>query len=172
MLAWAKRIPASGAVLDLGCGSGVPIARALAEAGFAIHGVDASPAMVDAFRARLPHAPVECATVGASTFFGRHFDGIVAWGLIFLLAADEQARLIDKVSRALTPRGTFYFTVPWQVCEWSDALTGRISRSLGRDAYRDLLAAAAMTIVDEGDDDGENHYFIAARVAAPRDRLR
>ena len=32
-------------------------------------------------------------------FFNRMFDGVVAWGLIFLLPAEEQRRLIQRVAR-------------------------------------------------------------------------
>jgi 2-polyprenyl-3-methyl-5-hydroxy-6-metoxy-1,4-benzoquinol methylase len=39
-------VPAGGAVLDLGCGNGVPVAQLLAEAGFAVTGVDISPVQI------------------------------------------------------------------------------------------------------------------------------
>ena len=49
--AWLHRflaeIPAGGAVLDLGCGSGEPIARYLSEQGRAVTGVDAAPGLID-----------------------------------------------------------------------------------------------------------------------------
>src|SRR5215475_5271846 len=38
------RLPAAGAVLDLGCGCGVPVARSLAAAGYPVTGVDISEA--------------------------------------------------------------------------------------------------------------------------------
>jgi 2-polyprenyl-3-methyl-5-hydroxy-6-metoxy-1,4-benzoquinol methylase len=40
---WARSLPPGAAILDLGCGSGVPIAQALLADGFDVHGVDASP---------------------------------------------------------------------------------------------------------------------------------
>ena len=65
---------------------------ALAEAGFDVHGVDASPAMVAGFRHRLPKGRTECCAVEESTFFHRTFDGVMSWGLMFLLAPDAQRR--------------------------------------------------------------------------------
>jgi SAM-dependent methyltransferase len=41
-----ERLPARGAVLDLGCGAGVPVARALAAGGFTVTGVDLSDVQI------------------------------------------------------------------------------------------------------------------------------
>jgi SAM-dependent methyltransferase len=60
---WAQTVPGGARVLDLGCGTGVPISQALIERGFNVYGVDASLTMVAAFRARFPIVPVECAAV-------------------------------------------------------------------------------------------------------------
>lgn len=48
--AWARTLPAGGSILDLGAGSGVPLAAALIEDGFAVSAIDASPSLVAAFR--------------------------------------------------------------------------------------------------------------------------
>lgn len=158
---WAKALPPRAAVLDLACGHGVPIAEALIDEGLAVHGVDASPTLMAAFRARFPTAPAECNAVEDSRFFDRRFDAVVAWGLLFLLAPPTQEALIQKVALALTPGGRFLFTSPREACEWPDELTGRTSRSLGAAAYRRLLEAAGLTSIEEADDEGENHYFAA-----------
>ncbi|MBX9617059.1 MAG: class I SAM-dependent methyltransferase, partial [Caulobacteraceae bacterium] len=75
---WAGRLPAGGAVVDLGCGDGWPVSAALIEAGLQVFGVDASPALVEAFRRRLPGVPVACEPVETSSLFDRTFDGAVA----------------------------------------------------------------------------------------------
>ena len=158
---WAKTVRSGGAVLDLGCGPGDPITRILFEAGLAVYGVDASPSMVGAFRARFPGVPVECNSVERSNFFGREFDGVIAWGLLFLLQPGVQGQLIGKVARALARDGRFLFTATRQACEWSDAMTGRRSESLGAEAYRRLLETAGLVLIDETDDEGDNHYYMA-----------
>ncbi len=163
---WAKALPPDAAVLDLGCGHGVPISQALVDEGLAVYGIDASRGMIDAFRARFPDAPAECGAVEDSEFFGCRFDGVVAWGLMFLLSPDAQTGLIHKVSAALKPGGRFLFTSPHQVCEWSDNLTGEKSVSLGSDAYRQILEAAGLTLVDEAEDEGENHYYFVRKPAS------
>lgn len=160
---WAAALPSGSAVLDLGCGHGVPVTEALLQAGHRVWGIDASPALVEAFRARFPEVAVECGRVQDSHFFGRSFQGIVSWGVMFLLTRDEQAALIHRVAGILDPGGQFLFTAPWQSAEWEDVLTGRTAVSLGREAYRTLLQGAGLEVLDEGADEGGNHYVRAAR---------
>lgn len=156
---WSRLLPRGGNVLDLGCGHGVPLAEVLVAEGFRISGVDASPTMIAAFRARFPDAPAEEGSVEDSRFFGRRFDGVIAWGLIFLLEGEAQGEVIRRVALALEPGGRFLFTAPRQECEWTDVLTGRTSRSLGSDGYRRLVESAGLILDGEEDDEGENHYF-------------
>lgn len=160
---WARALPPGAAVLDLGCGSGVPIAAALLEDGFVVHGVDASPALVDAFRRRFPAAPVACESIETSPCFGRRFDGALAVGVLFLLPADAQRAVIQRVAHALRDGGRFLFTAPAQACEWTDVLTGQPSRSLGAATYRALAAAAGLAWEGEAEDEGGNHYSFLRR---------
>jgi SAM-dependent methyltransferase len=161
---WAQSLPKGAAVIDVGCGAGIPIARVLVDGGFAVYGLDSSPSMVTAFRSNLPDVPVACESVGESSFFGRTFDGAVAWGLIFLLPADLQRATIHRIARALTVGGRFLFTAPRQASSWVDASTGQVSVSLGADAYRAELEAAGLAVVGEHEDEGGNHYYDAVRV--------
>src|SRR5262245_52337803 len=87
---WATQLPAGASVLDLGCGSGVPIGVELSRLGFHVAGIDASPTLIAEFHRQIPEAPWACEAVEDSAFFGRQFDAIVAIGLIFLLPEDVQ----------------------------------------------------------------------------------
>jgi hypothetical protein len=42
-------------------------------------------------------------------------------------------------------------------------LTEQLSRSLGAEQYRVLISASGLSVVEELDDEGENHYFHAIR---------
>ena len=161
--AWARHLPGGAAILDLGCGAGVPISQSLLEAGFTIYGIDASPTLVAEFHRRFPQMSVACEPVETSAFFDRTFDGVVAIGLMFLLPADVQRSLIFRVAAALNADGHFLFTSPAQRCEWTDVMTGRESRSLGRDAYITLLTEAGLALVGNYTDEGESYYFHALR---------
>jgi 2-polyprenyl-3-methyl-5-hydroxy-6-metoxy-1,4-benzoquinol methylase len=162
---WSKTLPPASSILDLGCGHGVPISQALINDGFAVYGVDASAKLITAFRQRFSKAPTECSAVEESEFFRRTFDGVVAWGLIFLLPAEVQPLVIGKVGRALSPAGKFLFTSPQEALTWPDALTGRTSVSLGREAYQRILRAEGLVLVGETFDEGDNHYYFASKVS-------
>ena len=71
--------------------------------------------------------------------------------------------LIGKVSRALRSGGKFLFTSPKQACTWPDAMTGRLSISLGSEEYRRILAAEQLELVGEQEDEGDNHYYFASK---------
>src|SRR5262245_12929395 len=86
---WARTLPRGAAVIDLACGSGFPITEVLVAEGLKVYAVDAAPSFVQAFRRNLPTTPVVCEAVEDSTFFDRSFDGVVAWGLIFLLSPEQ-----------------------------------------------------------------------------------
>jgi 2-polyprenyl-3-methyl-5-hydroxy-6-metoxy-1,4-benzoquinol methylase len=161
---WALTLGPAARVLDAGCGHGVPITEALMAAGCDVYAIDASPSLVEAFRSRFPGVPIACEPVQTSTMFERSYDGIVAWGLLFLLDPEEQPLVLARLASALAPEGQLLFTAPWQVGEWRDALTGHVSRSLGADVYRRTIATSGLTLKDEFDDEGDNHYYLAARV--------
>ena len=160
---WAKSLPRGGSVLDLGCGDGMPISKALIDDGFAVYGIDASPSMAAAFRCRFPSIPIECSSFEDSQFFDHRFDGVVAWGLVFLLAPDDQAPLLHKVALALNPGGRFLFTAPHQVCEWRDNLTRRKSVSLGSSTYRKIVESEGLALIGEAEDEGQNHYYFVRK---------
>lgn len=163
MKAWASAFTAGATVLDLGSGPGEPNTRIRREAGLATWAVDASPTMVAAFRVQFPDVPIELSMVEACTFFDRTFNGVLAWGLLFLLDAAAQALVIEKVASALGPGGRFLFTSPKQAVGWLDAMTGRPSQSLGEPAYERLLRNAGLMLVGNAQDEGENYYYDAEK---------
>jgi SAM-dependent methyltransferase len=162
--AWAATFSPGATVLDLGSGPGEPSTRILQDAGLKTYAVEASPTMVAAFRERFPGVPIERNTVEASEFFNRTFDGVLAWGLLFLLDPAAQALVIEKVARTLEPRGRFLFTAPREPLEWLDGMTDHRSYSLGEHTYERLLRAAGLTWVASAQDEGENHYYVVEKV--------
>jgi SAM-dependent methyltransferase len=161
---WAATFPPGATALDLGSGPGEPSTRVLQEAGLTSYAVDASPTMVAAFRERFPGVPIEQNSVVASELFNRTFSGVLAWGLLFLLAPAAQAVVIEKVAQALEPGGRFLFTAPRQPAEWLDAMTGRRSQSLGESAYEQLLRDAGLMLVADAQDEGGNFCYFAEKV--------
>lgn len=158
---WARTLARGAAVIDLGCGSGLPITRVLVGEGLNVYAIDAAPSLVEAFRHNLPEIPVACESVEDSSFFNRMFDGVLAWGLIFLLLPEAQRSLIRRMADILVPGGRLLFTSPAEPVVWNDAMTGLESRSLGAEEYRKLLSAVGVSVSSEYEDQGQNHYFDA-----------
>ena len=95
-------LPEGGAILDVGCGSGEPIARHLIERGFALTGVNSSEALIGLCRARfLDHEWI----VGdmRRLDLGRRFDGLIAWHGFFHLAAADQRRMFPRFAAHAKP---------------------------------------------------------------------
>lgn len=164
---WARTLPSGASAIDLGCGPGFPISEVLVAEGLNVFAVDAAPSFVEAFRRNLPNTPVVCEAVQDSRFFDRTFDAVLAWGLMFLLSAEDQRRLIQRVADVLVPGGRLLFTscAGTEPLVWTDAMTGLESRSLGAKEYRRLLSAVGLSVTREYEDEGQNHYFDAVKIA-------
>lgn len=162
---WARTLPRGAAVIDLGCGPGFPITEVLVIEALNVYAIDASPSFIEAFRRNLPGIPAACEAVEESTFFDRTFDGVLAWGLMFLLPAEEQRRLIQRIADILAPGGRLLFTSEDEPLVWNDAMTGLESRSLGAVEYRSQLTAVGLLVIREYEDEGGNYYFDALKSA-------
>lgn len=158
---WARTLAHGASVIDLGCGPGLPMTEVLVAEGLNVFAVDAAPSLVEAFRRSLPSTPVVCEAVEESRFFDRAFDAALAWGLMFLLSAEEQRRLIERIAEILAPGGRLLFTscAGVEPLAWKDAMTGLESRSLGAEEYRRQLGAVGLEVISEYEDEGQNHYF-------------
>jgi predicted TPR repeat methyltransferase len=79
-------------VLDLGCGSGMPVAQNLVRHGLRVTGVDVAPAMIALCRERLPGQQWIVADMRTARI-DRRFDGILGWDSFFFLRPDHQRKM-------------------------------------------------------------------------------
>jgi SAM-dependent methyltransferase len=96
-------------VLELGIGTG-RIALRLAERGIRMHGVDASPSMVEKLRSKPGGAeiPVEMGNFANLKIGGRFSLVYVVFNTFFgILTQDDQVRCFARVAKRLTPDGAF-----------------------------------------------------------------
>lgn len=102
-------VPAGGSILDIGCGMGEPIARNLIERGFAVTGIDSSPALIAMAQERFPDqewivADMRCIDLG------RRFDGLIAWHSLFHLSPDDQRPMFARFASHAKPGAPLLFT--------------------------------------------------------------
>ena len=163
---WARSLPAGTDVIEIACGGGFPVTRALAEAGLKIWAVDASPTLLDQFCSRFPAIPTQCSSALECDYFGRKFGAAISIGLIFLLEESEQLALLHRVSEILLPNARFLFTAPTQTGTWRDTCTGHACRSFGEARYVEALEKAGFRLVGTRVDQGENNHYEARKVSS------
>jgi ubiquinone/menaquinone biosynthesis C-methylase UbiE len=133
------------------------------EAGLSLYAVDASPTLLASFRERFPHVPNDCCPVEESTLFGRSFDAVIAWGLIFLMENAVQRKVLSKAASVLHPGGRLLFTAVKQRCTWIDVMTRRASWSLGQNEYELLIRSLGLEVSPGEEDSGGNFYYYATK---------
>jgi trans-aconitate methyltransferase len=96
-------------VLDLGCGSGEPIAAWFVRRGDRVTGVDGAAAMIAELRARVPGAEAIHADMRGLAL-GRRFDVILAFNSVFHLSPDDQRAMFPVFAAHAAPGATLLFT--------------------------------------------------------------
>jgi SAM-dependent methyltransferase len=98
-------LPATGSVLELGCGAGNHSAEMLA-AGFAVHATDGSPEMAEVASRRLGR-PVRTLLFHELDEQDA-YDGVWASACLLHVPRDELTAILARIHRALKPSGVFY----------------------------------------------------------------
>lgn len=91
-------------VLDLGCGTGVPVARLLSQR-FRVTGVDLSDVMIRRARRGVPGAQFIRADMAEIAFPTGSFDGVVSFYAMIHLPVEEQPPLLRRIRSWLRPGG-------------------------------------------------------------------
>jgi cyclopropane fatty-acyl-phospholipid synthase-like methyltransferase len=111
-----RTLQPGAAVLDLGCGAGVPVTRWLADRGFAVTGVDFSARQLELARRLVPAANLIKADMTEVDFPPGSFDAAVAFYSIIHVPRTEHPALLAKIHRWLRPGGAFLAT--WALGAW------------------------------------------------------
>lgn len=128
-------------VLDLGCGTGQPIAQWFAAQGCAVTGVDGAAPMLRHFRANLPGARAIEADMRRLDL-GERFDVILAWDSFFHLSRADQRAMFPVFAAHAAPGARLLLTTG----PGDSEAVGRVGdepvihASLSPHAYRALFA--------------------------------
>ena len=165
---FCEKLPSNAKVLDLGCGSGVPIARYLSEKGCEITGVDSSEVMLEMAQQNFPienypnHRWIlgdmrnvqlnENARLNENVSHNTDsiFDGILAWDSFFHLTADDQRQMFTQFQRFSKIGTMLMFTSGPSDGEAIGEMFGEAlyHASLSPDEYRQLLAQHGFHVLE------------------------
>ncbi|MFK7824614.1 MAG: class I SAM-dependent methyltransferase [Oligoflexales bacterium] len=139
--------PAS--ILDVGCGSGEPIARYLIEKGYELTGVDYAESMLNMAKRRFPNCIWKLQDM-RQLDLGKTFDGIIAWHSFFHLDREEQRSVLPLFSKHLNSKGILLVTVGPKDGEVFGHVCGEkvYHSSLDPAEYRRILENHGINIVE------------------------
>ena len=135
-------VPDQGTVLDLGCGSGNPVARCLLEQGLSVAGVDTAPDLLALARERFPEGDWHLQDM-RTLDMRRRFQGVLAWNSFFHLGFDDQRRMFPIFRAHAASGAPLMFTSGPSHGEGIGSYGGEAlyHASLDPAEYRRLLAA-------------------------------
>lgn len=113
----AIRYLAPGAtILDLGCGSGKPIAAYLIEQGFDVYGVDFSTKLIDYAAQIIPQEKLFVADL-CDFKPTMQFDALICWFVLFHVHASQHLDVLKKFNSFLKPEGLLLMTFADTSCQ-------------------------------------------------------
>jgi SAM-dependent methyltransferase len=168
-----ERTPPGGAVLDLGSGCGVPVARDLAGHGFAVTGVDVSEVQVRRARRLVPQGRFLRADATRVRFPAAAFDVVVCLYTLIHLPLDEQPPLLHRIATWLRPGGWLLVTGgdrAWTGTEdgWLGGTVPMWWSHADATTYRSWIEEAGLEVVAQEhvpEGDGGHALFCARRPA-------
>jgi len=146
---FADHVNSEGTILDIGCGTGIPIAKYLSDRNFSITGIDQSTKMIETAKSQR----IKNTVFYVSDFFDfesdENFDGIIAWDSLFHFPKEQQEEIYGKVYHLLAPGGYFLFTHGKEEDEHIDNMFGEqfYYSCLSKDFVLDLMKEIGFEIL-------------------------
>ena len=151
---FAANLPTGASVLDIGCGSGEPMAADLIRRGLAVTGVDSSETLIGLCRERFPFDDWRVADMRGLAL-GRTFDALLAWHSFFHLTPNEQRAMFPLFAAHAADGAMLMFTSGPREGVAVGSFEGEplYHASLGPEEYRLLLRENGFAVVDHVADD-------------------
>ena len=142
-------IPVHSTLLDLGCGSGKPIADYLIQQGHTLIGVDSSDVMIAMAQKNFPKQTWIQADM-RTVELDQKFNAILAWDSFFHLTPNDQRCMFEKFAQCSTTNTVLMFSSGPAAGESIGDMLGEAlyHASLSQDEYRQLLVQHGFKVVD------------------------
>lgn len=106
-------LPSHGRILDAGCGSGIPVARQLLDAGHAVTGLDLSSGQLSLARSNLAKCQLVQGDLTNLPFSYGSFDTVVSYYAIIHVPREEHEALLSEIHRVLRHDGRALLCLGW-----------------------------------------------------------
>lgn len=149
-----KHLGAGKRIVDIGCGSGEPIARYLIGQGCTVTGVDSSAPMIGMCRARFSDHDWRVTDM-RTLDLGVRFDGLIAWDSFFHLTRDDQRAMFPVFGAHAAPGALLMFTSGPGDGETIGTMWGErvYHASLAPEEYRARLAEQDFEVLNHSSED-------------------
>ncbi|MFA5021578.1 MAG: class I SAM-dependent methyltransferase [Patescibacteria group bacterium] len=104
---FCKKLPKNAAVLDLGCGPGLPITKELVSKGFRVTALDISDTMIKLAKKNVV-GPKYIKMSMTDIAFKDQFDGIISSYTMLCLDVKDFIKTAKKIAKALKKNGFFF----------------------------------------------------------------
>ncbi|MFG2873688.1 class I SAM-dependent methyltransferase [Streptomyces sp. NPDC048337] len=175
-LEWlTARLPEGARVLDIGSGTGRPVAETLVAAGYEVTGIDVSPVMVELARSQVPGARFDEVDVREFQAPSGSFDAVCAFFPLLLMGQEEVGAMLERIADWLAPGGYFVMaTVPGDLRDEEVEWMGRmvVVSSYSTEEYLRRIRQLGLEVVhwststfhpDSESAGPEDHLFCYAR---------
>lgn len=164
----ADKLPTKAKILDIGCGSGVPIDKYLQSKNFEITGVDISEEMIRLAKENFPSGNYLVGDMEKIDFPASSFDAIVSFYAIFHTPRERHLKLLKKIRTLLVNSG--YLLITMGASEWEGTENDFHGSKMywshyGREKNIQLVKKAGFEIIYETIDTSgdEKHLIIFAQ---------
>lgn len=154
--------PSGPSVLDVGCGSGVPVDLWLVAHGARVTGLDGSKQLLELARDAVPLARFVLGDMRTAEL-GGPFDIVVAWDSVFHVARADHPEVFARFASWLKPRGVLVLSLGGSSWEGTSEMFGEQFFYSGHAPAESIgLIAAAGFVVDHSEiDDPSSRGHVA-----------
>lgn len=160
-----QHVKPGGSILDLGCGTGEPIAKFFIEHQIHITGIDGAPNMIAQCCERFPKEEWQVADMRTISL-NKTFDAVIAWDSFFHLTPYDQRKMFPIFKRHLKEKAILLFTSGPKEGEVYSTMNHHrfYHASLSKEEYQQLLKEHGLTVLlhkVEDPDCGEHTVWVA-----------